>query len=107
MAFTSVTWSARIVPSSPSWLDNAVAVAAQHVQSGGADVIMAGGLESITMLQNDYNRKNLYNPWLLEHKKDIYMPMIDTAEIVGKHHRIFVAPDEARSPAYSACAGAS
>ena len=31
------------------------------------------------MLQNDYNRKNLQNPWLLDHKKDIYMPMGQTA----------------------------
>jgi acetyl-CoA acyltransferase len=66
----------------------AVAVAAQHVQSGGADVIVAGGLESITMLQNDFNKKNLFNPWFKDHHSAIYMPMGQTAEIVAKRYKI-------------------
>ncbi len=67
---------------------NAVAVAAQHVQSGGADVVMAGGLESITMLQNDFNKKNLFNPTLLDVKKALYMPMGLTAEVVAERYRV-------------------
>src|SRR5207237_8062845 len=51
---------------------NAIAIAARMIEGGSYDVAIAGGLESITMLQNDYNRKNLQNPWLLDHKKDIY-----------------------------------
>src|SRR5215470_8293630 len=54
---------------------NAVAVAAHMVQVEGADAVIGGGLESITMMQNDFNKKNLFNPWLLEHKKAVYMPM--------------------------------
>jgi acetyl-CoA acyltransferase len=67
---------------------NAVAVAAQHVQSGGADVIVAGGMESITMLQNDFNKKNLFNPWFKDHHSAVYMPMGQTAEIVAKRYKV-------------------
>ena len=61
----------------------AVAVAAHLVQNEGAEAVIGGGLESITMMQNDFNKKNLFNPWLMDHKKDIYMPMGLTAEIVA------------------------
>jgi acetyl-CoA acetyltransferase family protein len=67
---------------------NAIAIAARMIEGGSYDVAIAGGLESITMLQNDYNRKNLANPWLLEHKKDIYMPMGQTAEVVAGRYGI-------------------
>jgi acetyl-CoA acyltransferase len=67
---------------------NAVAVAAHMVQVEGAEAVIGGGLESITMLQNDFNKKNLFNPWLLDHKKDIYMPMGMTAEIVAERYKV-------------------
>jgi acetyl-CoA acetyltransferase family protein len=67
---------------------NAVAVAAHMVQVEGADAVIGGGLESITMMQNDFNKKNLFNPWLLDHKKDIYMPMGITAEIVADRYKV-------------------
>src|SRR5437773_4701894 len=67
---------------------NAVAVAAHMVQVEGAEAVIGGGLESITMLQNDFNKKNLFNPWLLDHKKDIYIPMGVTAEIVAERYKI-------------------
>jgi len=67
---------------------NAVAVAAHMVQVEGADAVIGGGLESITMMQNDFNKKNLFNPWLLDHKKDIYMPMGLTAEIVAERYKV-------------------
>jgi acetyl-CoA acyltransferase len=67
---------------------NAVAVAAQHVLSGGADVIVAGGMESITMLQNDFNKTNLFNPRFKEFHSAVYMPMGQTAEIVAKRYKI-------------------
>ena len=47
---------------------NAVAVAAHMVQIEGAEAVIGGGLESITMMQNDFNKKNLFNPWLMDHK---------------------------------------
>jgi acetyl-CoA acyltransferase len=67
---------------------NAVAVAAHMVQVEGAEVVVGGGLESITMMQNDFNKKNLFNPWLLDHKKDIYIPMGLTAEIVAERYKV-------------------
>ena len=67
---------------------NAIAVAAHMVQNEGAEAVIGGGLESITMLQNDFNKTNLFNPWLLEHKKAIYMPMGQTAEIVAERYKI-------------------
>ena len=67
---------------------NAIAIAARMIEGGSYDVAIAGGLESITMLQNDHNRKNLQNPWLLDHQKDIYMPMGQTAEVVAERYRV-------------------
>jgi acetyl-CoA acetyltransferase family protein len=52
----------------------------------------ASGLNAIAiaarMLQNDHNRKDLQNPWLLDHKKDIYMPMGQTAEVVAERYGV-------------------
>ena len=67
---------------------NAIAIAARMIEGGSYDIAIAGGLESITMLQNDYNKKDLYNPWLLEHKRDIYMPMGQTAEVVAERYGV-------------------
>ncbi len=67
---------------------NAVAVAAHMVESEGADAVIGGGLESITMLQNDFNKNNLFNPWLLDHYKHIYMPMGLTAEVVAERYKV-------------------
>jgi len=66
----------------------AVAVAAHMVQNEGADAVIGGGLESITMMQNDFNKKNLFNPWLLDHKREIYMPMGMTAEVVADRYKV-------------------
>jgi len=63
-------------------------VAAHMVQVEGAQAVIGGGLESITMMQNDFNKKNLFNPWLMDHKKDIYMPMGITAEVVAQRYKV-------------------
>jgi acetyl-CoA C-acetyltransferase len=67
---------------------NAVAVAAHMVENEGADAVIGGGLESITMLQNDFNKVNLFNPWLMDHYKQIYMPMGLTAEVVAERYKV-------------------
>ncbi len=67
---------------------NAVAVGAHMVENEGADAVMTGGLESITMMQNDFNKHNLFNPWLTEHYKQIYMPMGLTAEVVAERYKV-------------------
>src|SRR5215510_11823552 len=67
---------------------NAVAVAAHQVQTEGAEAVIGGGLESITMMQNDFSKNRLFNPWLLDHKKDVYMPMGMTAEVVADRYKV-------------------
>ena len=67
---------------------NAVAVAAHMVQVEGAEAVVGGGLESITMMQNDFNKKNLFNPWFKDHHRAIYMPMGQTAEIVAERYKV-------------------
>ena len=67
---------------------NAVAVAAHQIQVEGAEAVIGGGIESITMMQNDLNMKNLSNPWLMDHKRDVYMPMGQTAEIVAERYKV-------------------
>ncbi|HUI24804.1 MAG TPA: acetyl-CoA C-acyltransferase [Candidatus Kryptonia bacterium] len=67
---------------------NAVAVAAHTVQVEGADAVIGGGLESITMMQNDFNKKNLFNPYFKDHHTAIYMPMGQTAEIVAERYKV-------------------
>jgi acetyl-CoA acyltransferase len=67
---------------------NAVAVAAQQIIAGGAEVMIGGGMESITMLQNDFNKHNLFNPTIMDVKKAIYMPMGLTAEVVATRYKV-------------------
>src|SRR6266851_1578964 len=66
----------------------AIAVGAHQIMSEGTDVVVAGGTESITMLQSDFNKTNLFNPWLMENLKAIYMPMGLTAEVVAKRYNV-------------------
>jgi acetyl-CoA acyltransferase len=65
-----------------------IAMGAAQIASGDADIIAAGGTESITMLQNDMNMKNLPNPWVGQHKDGIYHPMGMTAEKVASKYKI-------------------
>ncbi len=66
----------------------AIAIGAHQILSEGVDAVLAGGTESITMLQNDINKKDLFNPWLLDHIREIYMPMGLTAEVVAERYKI-------------------
>ena len=66
----------------------AIATAAHEIIVGGAPVVVAGGLESISLVQMNMNRTYYENPWLKEHKPDIYMPMIETADIVAARYGI-------------------
>ncbi len=66
----------------------AIAIAAHQIQSEGAEVIVAGGVESITMLQNNLNLEHLSNPKLAETKPAIYMSMGETAEIVAERYKV-------------------
>lgn len=61
------------------------AMAAHEIMHEGADVTIAGGVESITMTASI---KTDVNPWILEHKPALYMAMGDTAEVVAKRYKV-------------------
>ena len=65
-----------------------IALAAQRVISGEVDIVAAGGVESISCVQNEMNKYMLSDPWLQQHKPQVYMPMLETAEIVAKRYQI-------------------
>ncbi|MEM7535362.1 MAG: acetyl-CoA C-acyltransferase [Chloroflexota bacterium] len=66
----------------------AIAIAAQRVLVDNVPYAVAGGVESISLVQLNVNRTHLHNPWMMEHKPDYYMSMIDTAETVSKRYEI-------------------
>lgn len=66
----------------------AIAMASNSIQSGQSEAVVAGGVESISMVQSVLNTKNMKDEWLAEHKPDIYMDMIDTADIVAQRYNI-------------------
>ncbi|HYA66417.1 MAG TPA: acetyl-CoA C-acyltransferase, partial [Burkholderiaceae bacterium] len=65
-----------------------IALAAQRVMTEGVPVIVAGGLESISCVQNEANTHMRRDPWLLEHKPELYWDMLQTAELVARRYRI-------------------
>jgi len=65
----------------------AIATAAKQVIHDGMDVIVAGGVESISMVQTGEMRAN-GDPWLKEHKPDMYMTMLETAETVAARYGV-------------------
>ncbi len=67
---------------------NAVAAAAQRIIVDGASVMIAGGCESISMVQNTMNMVGFDEEWLLRHTPDIYMPMLYTADFVAKKYNV-------------------
>src|ERR1700677_3927228 len=67
----------------------AIAVAAKEIVDDGMQITVGGGLESISLVQNDHqNRFRAQDPWLLAHRDDIYMSMIETAEIVAERYGV-------------------
>ena len=51
--------------------------------------VVAGGLESISLVQNEHlNRYMVEDPWLVEHKPEIYMSMLETAEVVAERYDV-------------------
>jgi len=88
----------------------AIAMAAQRIIVDKVPVIVAGGVESISCVQNEVNRHMRADPWLLEHKPEIYWSMLQTAETVAKRYNISkAAQDEygVRSQVRAAAAAAA
>ncbi len=67
---------------------DAIALGAKRVIVDGAKVIVAGGVESISMVQNELNLHFFAEEWLLRHTPDLYMPMLYTADNVAKKYAI-------------------
>ena len=65
-----------------------IAMAAQRIIAGESDLLVAGGVESISCVQQEMNKHMLADSWLMEHKPAIYMSMLETAENVAKRYGI-------------------
>jgi acetyl-CoA acyltransferase len=65
----------------------AIALAAERIRGGGAQAIVAGGTESMSMVRMG-GTKISANPWLIEHYADTYLTMGLTAERVAAHYQV-------------------
>ena len=65
-----------------------IAMAAQRIIAGESDLLVAGGVESISCVQQEMNKHMIADSWLKEHKPAIYMSMLETAENVAKRYGI-------------------
>ncbi|MGE3845697.1 MAG: acetyl-CoA C-acyltransferase [Gammaproteobacteria bacterium] len=65
-----------------------VALAAQRILTGEGDIYVAGGVESISCVQNEMNRHMFSEAWLEKNKPQVYWPMLQTAETVAKRYSI-------------------
>ncbi len=66
----------------------AIAMAAQRVVMDQVPVMVAGGVESVSLVQPNLNRTYFEEEWLYEHKPEFWMGMIDTADIVAKRYDV-------------------
>jgi acetyl-CoA C-acetyltransferase len=65
-----------------------IALAAQRIMAGEGDIYVAGGVESISLVQNEMNKYHFQDEWLHRHKPEIYWPMLQTAEYVARKYEI-------------------
>ena len=65
-----------------------IALAAQRVLAGEADIFVAGGVESISCVQNEMNKHMAIDPWLKANKPTTYWNMLQTAEMGSKRYGI-------------------
>jgi acetyl-CoA C-acetyltransferase len=87
-----------------------IAMASQRVIAGEADIFVAGGVESISCVQNEMNRHMVHDGWLVQNKPEIYWNMLQTAEMVSKRYGIAREPQDqygARSQQRAAAAAAA
>ena len=65
-----------------------IVLAAQRIIAGEGDSYVAGGVESISCVQNQQNQHMLHEPWLAQHKPEIYWTMLQTAETVAARYGV-------------------
>jgi acetyl-CoA C-acetyltransferase len=66
----------------------AISTAAHRVIVDRAKVMVAGGVESISLVQNDMNMHEFTEEWALRHEPSLYMPMLQTADFVAKKYKV-------------------
>ena len=65
-----------------------IAMAAHRVIVDKVPVLVAGGIEQISCVQQELNQHMFADPWLVENKPAVYMNMLETAEVVAKRYKI-------------------
>jgi acetyl-CoA C-acetyltransferase len=65
-----------------------IVLAAQRIMTGEVETIVAGGVESISCVQNELNQHMHREAWLTAHKPEIYWSMLETAETVARRYDI-------------------
>jgi acetyl-CoA C-acetyltransferase len=65
-----------------------ISMAAQRVIVDGVPAVVAGGVESISLVTNNRNRFRLTEEWLMQHKPELWWGMIDTAEVVSERYNV-------------------
>jgi acetyl-CoA C-acetyltransferase len=65
-----------------------IALAAQRIMAGEGEVFVAGGVESISLVQNEMNKHHFQDEWLHRHHPESYWPMLQTAEYVARRYEI-------------------
>ena len=65
-----------------------IALASQRIMTGEGEVFVAGGVESISLVQNEMNKHHFQDEWLHRHKPETYWPMLQTAEYVARRYEI-------------------
>jgi acetyl-CoA C-acetyltransferase len=66
----------------------AIAIACNRIMAEKVPVMIAGGIESISCVQQKVNQHMIFDPWLAQHKPEIYWTMLQTAEQVAKRYHI-------------------
>jgi len=67
----------------------AISVAANQLRNDGMSIVVAGGVESISLVQNTMNMNSLEDEaWLRQNKPSVWMPMLETAEVVAARYGI-------------------
>jgi acetyl-CoA C-acetyltransferase len=66
----------------------AIALASQRILTGEGEIFVAGGVESISLVQNEMNKHHFQDEWLHRHKPETYWPMLQTAEYVARRYEI-------------------
>jgi acetyl-CoA C-acetyltransferase len=67
----------------------AIATAAKQIADDGMNIAVGGGVESVSLVQNEHrNQYRAQDPWLVEQRPDLYMTMIETAEIVAERYQV-------------------